>query len=161
MPTSAPGVTARRPIRLIRTIPIPTIAVLARLVVDAGTVIGVQPDASPQAGHRRLGIRFLGDMALAREVTVGYGPPMEEDDGTAVLPLWWEATEHPWLFPTFDGGLEVEETHDGTELRLVGSCRPPLGRLGAVADEIAGFRLARAALDAFLGEVADRLTAAG
>ncbi len=161
MPTSAPSATARRPINLTRSIPVPIQAVLARLVVDAGAVIGVEPATAPQAGRRRVGVKFLGDVALGREVTMGYGPPMEEDDGTVVLPLWWEAAEHPWLFPTFDGGLEIEDVEAGTELRLVGSCRPPLGRLGAFADEIAGFRVARATLETFLGEVADRLTAAG
>lgn len=158
---STPGATARRPVSLSRTIPVPSHAVLATLIADAGAVIGVRPGATAQSGRRRVGVKLLGDVAFGREVTVGYGPPMHEDDGTMVVPLWWEAAEHPGLFPTFDGGFEVEETDAGTELRLVGGCRPPLGRLGAFADDVAGFRVARATLEAFLAEVAARLTAAG
>lgn len=153
----APGTPARRPVNLTRDIPVPAEAVLARLAGDPGAVVGVRLEPSTEGGSRRVGIKLLGDLRVEREVKLGFGPPVEEDDGTVVLPLWWEATEHPWLFPTFDGGLEIGQHGTGAELRLVGSWRPPLGRLGGFADEIAGFRVARATLEAFLDEVAVNL----
>jgi len=149
--------SARRPVTLARTVQVPADAVHRQLATDAAAVVGASSSASAETGRRQVGIRLLGDVKIQRKVKIGFGPLMEEDDGTLVLLVWWEAAEHPRLFPTFDGGLEVGERGDATELRLVGSCQPPLGRLGAFADEIAGYRLARATLEAFLAEVASRV----
>lgn len=137
-----------------RTVPVPADAARGLLVADPAAFVGASSLASAETGRRPVGVRFLGDVKVQREVKIGFGPVIEEDDGTLVLPVWWEAAERPRLFPTFDGGLELGECGDATELRLVGSCQPPLGRFGAFADEIAGYRLARATLEAFLDEVA-------
>lgn len=105
-----------------------------------------------------MGVHLGRRLRLQREVTVGFGPFIEEDDGTVTLALWWEAAQQPWLFPTFDGGLEVHDRRDGTELRLVGSYQLPLGQAGVFGDEFLGHRVARASLEAFLEEIAASVT---
>ncbi len=148
---------SRRPISLARTVPVSVAAARGLLAADPAAVVGASDLTSAGDGRRQVGVRLLGHLQLQRRVRIGFGPLMEEDDGIVVLPLWWEAAEFPRLFPTFDGGLEVGEYEDATELRLVGSCQPPLGRFGAFADEIAGYRVARATLETFLDELARRL----
>jgi hypothetical protein len=148
---------SRRPINVARTVAVPADAARRLLVADAAAFVVASPPSSAEAGRRQVGVRLMGHLHLRREVTIGIGPLIEEDDGTMVLPVWWEAAEFPRLFPTFDGGLEVGGRGDGTELRLVGSCQPPLGRFGAFGDEIAGYKVARATLEAFIEEVADLL----
>ena len=157
MQSLSKSASARRPVILARTVRVPADAAHSLLVTDPAAFVGASPPASDETGRRRIGIRLLGDVKVQRKVKIGFGPVIEEDDGTLVLPVWWEAAEHPSLFPTFDGGLEVGESGHATELRLVGSCQPPLGRFGAFADDIAGYRVARATLEAFLEEVATRV----
>lgn len=154
------AILGRRAVSLSRILPLRADAVSALMVGDPGAFVGAHTDHGGGADRRRIGVDVFGTR-LEREVKIGLGPPIEEDDGTTVLPLWWEAAESPWLFPTFDGGIEVEDVETGTELRLVGSCRPPLGRLGAFADDVAGFRVARATLESFLDELAARLMELG
>jgi hypothetical protein len=48
---------------------------------------------------------------------------------------------------------------DGTEIRLVGSYRPPLGAWGRFADDLAGHRVVTASLETFLATTAQRLMA--
>ena len=74
---------------------------------------------------RVAGVRF------DRQAAIEIGPVVEEADGTRLLPLWWEAAEHPGLFPTFDGGLQVCPHDRGTELRLEGTTARRSGRPAA------------------------------
>jgi len=92
-----------------------------------------------------------------RVAAVGFASVVEEDDGTRVLPLWWEAAEQPWLFPTFDGGLEVRPGDGGTELRLEGRYHPPLGAAGALVNRAVLNRAATASLEALLDRLSARL----
>jgi hypothetical protein len=59
-----------------------------------------------------------------------------------------------------DGELRIShvEGHQ-IALRFVGEYRSPLGALGAVADAVAGRRVAEKSLHGFLAEVAQRLQA--
>jgi len=71
--------------------------------------------------------------------------------------VWWEAAEQRWLFPTFDGGLEVRPVGNGTELRLEGHYRPPLGAAGVLVNRAVLNRAATASLEAFLDRLCGRL----
>lgn len=133
----------RRPVELGRRVPVPLDSAIALLEHDPELVLG-----------RRIGGRHV-----AREVRVGYGRMME-DEGVVALPVWWEDAEHPHLFPTFDGGLELRPDGEGTELLLVGSYRPPLGAFGRFADGLVGHRVVAASLEAFLAAAAERLLTA-
>lgn len=97
--------------------------------------------------------------SVSRPVRVGLGPTFEED-GALVVAVWWEAVEHPRLFPAFDGGFELRAAGQETELRLVGSYEPPLGMLGRFADGVVGHRLVTSSLAALLAAAAERLAAA-
>lgn len=103
-----------------------------------------------------LGIDLPTGGRVSREIRVGVGPILAEDDVVAV-PVWWEAAHHPHLFPTFDGGIELRGGDTGTEVRLVGSYQPPLGSVGWLTDGLIGHRLVIASLEAFLSELTDRL----
>ena len=100
-----------------------------------------------------LEVRFAG-VRFDRMAAVGFGAVVEEDDGTRMLPLWWEAAEQPHLFPTFVGGLEVRPDGDGAELRLQGHYRPPLGAAGALVNRTILNRAATASLEQLLDRLA-------
>lgn len=150
----------RRAIELARRVPVPVAAAVALLQRDPHEVIGENLGA-PWTGIEvpaDLAVKLFGGRQVAREVRIGVGPLLEDDDAVA-LPLWWQAAEHAHLFPTFDGGLELRGDEEGTELRLVGSYLPPLGAVGRFADGVVGHRVVMASLDGFLDAVAERLGA--
>jgi hypothetical protein len=141
-------------------VPLPVQAALAVLDQDLHRVVGSRLRTPIDGeGFTALEIGIPGGRQITREVGLGFGPRLEEDDVSA-LPVWWEDAEHPELFPTFDGGLEVHDVDGGTEVRLVGSYRPPLGAVGRFADGLLGRRIVAASLEAFLTAVADRRTRA-
>ena len=139
--------SARRSVDVLRYVPIPVDVAVA--LVEAGPQRLVGSD---------LRAELPGGGSVTRTASVGFGPLMEED-GAVVLPVWWEDAEHPDLFPTFDGGLELTADGRGTSLRLVGSYVPPLGLFGRFGDGLAGHRIVMASLNEFLADVAAQLTA--
>ena len=151
----------RRAVALVRHVPVPVEAAVALLEHDPHRVIGSHLGApwNGMALHADLAVELFGRRAVAREVSVGIGPLIEDEDALA-LPLWWQAAEHPQLFPTFDGGIELRRDEQGTELRLVGSYRPPLGAVGRFADGVLGHRVVMTSLERFLTAVTERLGAA-
>jgi hypothetical protein len=133
-------------------------AAVAALDHDLRGVIGSRLRASVAAGetYAHMGVEVLRGRQIVREVRVGFGPLLE-DEGVMAVPVWWEDAEHPELFPTFDGGLELRSASEGTELCLVGSYQPPLGAFGRFADGVVGHRIVAASLEAFLSAVAERM----
>ena len=81
--------------------------------------------------------------------------------GRVVVGLRWVATGSTGdLFPALDGNLELRELADGsTELALVGSYRPPLGRTGEVLDQILLNRVARGTVRSFVSQLAIAISA--
>jgi hypothetical protein len=131
----------------------------ALLSADPATLFGATDDAVDlPAGRYAVPLRFnLAGAHFDRIASVGFASVVEEEDGTRVLPLWWEAAEQPWLFPTFDGGLEVRPQDCDTELRLEGRYRPPLGTAGALVNWAILNRAATASLETLLDRLATRL----
>jgi hypothetical protein len=76
-----------------------------------------------------------------------------------VVPVAWQAAGRERLFPTFNGELQAFEAHEGTRLRLTGTCTVPLGAIGRVGDVVVGRRLARRSLDDLLERLARRIEA--
>jgi hypothetical protein len=103
-------------------------------------------------------LRFeIGGGAITRRVDAEVGR-MESGRTSLRVPLHWKATEHSKLFPVMDADLRISNAGGGgVELRLVGAYRAPLGAVGAVADALAGRRVAEKSLHGFLTEVARRL----
>ena len=153
--------TNRRSVDLVRRLPLPVETAVMILETVPGRVIGSELGVpwTDSEGAANLAVEVLGGRRIARSVRVGIGPLLDDDDARA-LPLWWQDAEHPQLFPTFDGGLELRGDGHGTELRLVGSYRPPLGIVGRFADGIVGHRVVMASLETFLNGVAQRLVTA-
>jgi hypothetical protein len=150
----------RRSIDLLRYLPIAADVAVALVQAGPQRLVGDKVEGWSDAQARadlRAGLPGMG--AVTRSARVGFGPLMEED-GATVLPVWWEDAEHPELFPTFDGGLELYPDGRGTALRLVGSYVPPLGLLGRFGDGLAGHRIVLMSLNKFLADVAALLTAA-
>jgi hypothetical protein len=147
---------------LVRRVPVPAAAATALLQRDPRRIIGSHLGApwTTTGIHVDLAVELFSGHQVARAVRIGVGPLIEDDDdGALAVPLWWQAADHPHLFPTFDGGLELRGDEQETELRLVGSYRPPLGAVGRFADGVVGHRVVMASLDGFLSAVAGRLTA--
>jgi len=153
MPTTGGTV----PIRLTRGLSVGADDVAATLAWDPAGVIGTAGTV-PEAGDGRLLVPLqmhLAGVTFDRSAAVGFGPVVEEDDGARVLPVWWEAAEQPWLFPSFDGGLEVRPAPGGAELCLEGRYRPPGGPAGGLINRALLQRAATRSLE----ELLDRLAA--
>ncbi len=150
--------TVRRPVDLVEHISVPAERAIAVFDAAPANIVGsgTTGPAPASATLANLSTGLGGGRTLTRDVRVGFGPAMD-DDGDHVLPVWWEDAEHPYLFPAFDGGLELRRNGEQTDVRLVGSYQPPLGPVGRFADGLAGHRVVIASLEAFLHEVAGRL----
>jgi len=124
----------------------------------AAAILKLELDQIVRAPLEELRIE-IGGGAITRRVDAQVGP-LISGHGTLRVPLRWQAAEHPSLFPVMDGELHVSDA-DGSqiEVRFVGSYRAPLGAVGAVADTLAGRRVAEKSLHAFLFDVAQRLEA--
>lgn len=147
------------PVVLMRRIPRPAADVRACLAAGPAALLGLpgEPEDLPEGRYAvPLEVRFAG-VRFDRTAAVGFASVIEEDDGTQVLPLWWEAAEQPWLFPTFEGGLEVRPANGGTELRLEGRYRPPLGAAGGLVNRTVLNRAASASLESLLERLSERL----
>ena len=149
---------------LTRSLPVPAVAVFARLSEDPAALLGGtgrQPasEGSGEPALIPLSVRIAG-VRFDRRAAVGFGPLIEEDDGSLLLPLWWEAAEHPGLFPTFTGGLEVRPDDGGAQLRLQGHYQPPLGMAGRFVDRAVLNRAATASLEALLERLVSTLAPA-
>lgn len=150
--------SSRRPVELLRHLPIPVDVAVGLLQSAPQHIIGSQLDGEWGNVHE-LRPELVAGRHLKREIRIGFGPLIDDDD-VLVLPIWWEDADFPHLFPTFDGGLELRAELGGTEVRLVGSYQAPLGALGRFADSLAGHHLVMTSLETFLGQALARLTAA-
>jgi hypothetical protein len=150
------------PVLITRRVPRPPAEVNACLSKDPAILFRTADErAILAAGRYPVPLQVsLAGAHFDRVAAVGFASVVEEEDGTRVLPLWWEAAEQPWLFPTFDGGLEVRPDDGGTELRLEGRYRPPLGAAGALVNRAVLNRAATASLEALLDRLSARLGAA-
>jgi len=145
-------------VELAQRVPVAVDVAVAVLEREPKQVIGsyLEDPACDGETYTDLGVEVVGGHRVARDVRVGFGKVLDED-GIIAVPVWWEAAEHPELFPTFDGGLELRPVAGNTELRLVGSYQPPLGAIGRFADSLVGHRIVVASLERLLYSVATRL----
>jgi hypothetical protein len=125
----------------------------------AAAILKVELDQIVRSPLEELRIE-IGGGAITRRVDAEVGP-LINGHGTLRMPVRWKAAEHPNLFPVMVADLHVSDLDgDHIELRFVGEYRAPLGAVGAVADTLAGSRLAEKSLNTFLTDVAHRLEAA-
>jgi hypothetical protein len=109
-----------------------------------------------EALYFRVGPSWEG-VRVSRKVQVSLGPPRNRGEAI-VVPISWQASTAPGLFPTLDADLEVASTDaEHCLLTLTGSYEPPLGELGRQLDRILLHRIALSTARSFLDRVADRL----
>ena len=139
-----------------RLLPAPLAQVREALQDDPATALAGYGGPIPAGCTADLHIEGGQGTSVHQKVRVRLAPLPDTHDEAA-----WEITlapvGHIHLLPTFTGTLEADDRPDGTALRLAGTYRPPLGPVGGFADRLLGHRLARLSLEAFLGEVAERV----
>ena len=111
------------------------------------------------------GVAFLlrvgprGARGFAKQVEV-HVLPARRTPSHVVIPLRWKATGvSGWLFPSLDGDVELKSDCGGSTLSIVACYRPPLDSVGAGLDRAVMSQVARRTVEAFLAEVAARITA--
>jgi hypothetical protein len=98
---------------------------------------------------------------FARDVRITLGT-LQAGDHRARLPIEWEDSRRPGLFPVVEGIVELlplTGARLATQVGVIGRYQPPLGLLGAVADTLAGARLVLESAGRFVDEIAARLEA--
>ena len=111
-----------------------------------------------EAVTMRVGPRWVPDSVTPEiKVTLGLVHFRRQ---SLVVPLSWEAVEHPSLFPMLDGEIEVSSLSDGSSrLTFSGSYTPPGGQIGARLDRTLLHRVANSTVRSFLNGVAGTLLA--
>jgi len=119
---------------------------------DAGAL------ASSAATDGESVLMRAGLAGLSKQIAVQALEPVYRP-GRVVIPMRWVATGRGGdLFPALDGNLELVARPDGdTDLHLVGSYEPPLGRAGEVLDQLVMRRVARHTLDSFVRRIAEAI----
>lgn len=82
------------------------------------------------------------------------------DKQAVVVPMAWQAAQHPRRFPTFRGILELSalsERPPQSRLALIGTVRPPLGVLGSMGAAAGGAHLEDSVLETLLDRITARL----
>lgn len=88
-----------------------------------------------------------------REDTTSAG----ERSPTTCLSLEWKAADSPGFFPTMEAELRIRSTSSTeTEVKLVGTYRPPMGILGTAIDAVVG-RLAEKSVHGFVAAVVEQI----
>ena len=137
-----------------------------RTLLLTGAVDLLEPAASAGLAHSREVLTTLdaevAGLHLEREVSISLGGFLDIGDPLPILkmPLQWHAANHPELYPVMDGTLEAYPiSGDRTQLSIQGHYRPPFGRLGTAIDKLILHRIAEAAVEHFLDQIAERIHA--
>jgi hypothetical protein len=121
-----------------------------------GTRVGAREAGAIAQLHARVG-----PLDVAADVAIKVSAVYEDtryDRPATVVKLAWSHPQHPGLFPSMIATIAVYPlSPTETQLELDGTYEPPLGLVGAALDSVLGHRLARAAIDGFVHEVAASL----
>lgn len=102
--------------------------------------------AGPAKGH-----------LLTKRVRMTVGQTRTRGD-SLLVPIRWEATGLPGLFPVLDADLDFAPLGGGaTQISLWGSYDPPLDGVGMRLDRLVFHRVAEATVRAFLSGVAEAI----
>ena len=130
--------------------------------------LGIFRDATRSSAARaqslaaELHVRIAGlDVATEVDIATGsitdnalgaFGVPVTE------LPVSWHALKNPQLFPLMKGILSISPlTSTETQVDFEGQYEPPLGTVGNALDNLVGRRIAEAAVQRFVADVAHHL----
>lgn len=140
----------------------PYAAVAEALKADARSVLAEATEAATnQADAIEATLEAkLGNFEVGRDVRIELDAWEPIGDRTIKVPLRWRAAEHPAIFPAMHGQVEVTALSINpplTQVTFTGHYRPPLGVLGAIADALAGHRVAEASIHWFIDHIAAAL----
>ena len=139
-------------------VPRPLEAIWGRFIGDADWFAHFATEAVKDgvALCLRVGPSWAGRQ-MTRKVRVTLGPP--HNRGMAiVVPLSWQASSLPALFPVLDGEIEVASIDtEHCRLTLSASYTPPLGEIGRQLDQLLLHGVASSTALGFLDRVADGL----
>jgi hypothetical protein len=126
-----------------------------RLLEMTGGLDGMAAAASRQGEDILARVGLGGEQArVAKTVRLSLGEPVRQP-GTTVIPIVWEATGVPALFPRMEADLVLADLGPGlSQLTLQGSYTPPLGFIGRALDKALLHRVAEASVKGFVDQVA-------
>lgn len=94
---------------------------------------------------------------VAKSVSLTLGPPDRGHD-TIRMPLAWEATGTPGLFPRMSADLVLASLGgELTQVKLEGSYEPPLGAVGRMLDRAILHRVAETSVKALVDRIIEAL----
>lgn len=100
-----------------------------------------------------LGVTMEHDVVAEVGELVNLTEPIE----AAVLPFRLEAVDHPRLFPSLEGELEIVAAAGGVEIALEGQCHVPGGPVGAVVEAAGMHHIVEESIDRFFAAVVERI----
>jgi len=105
----------------------------------------------------KIGVGGSIEPLVAKTVRIDVGLPQSGEVEMSV-PIAWEATGTPGLFPTMEGDIVISSLGDElTQLTFRGSYTPPLGQIGRAIDRVLMHHIAEASVKDFLDRVASSL----
>lgn len=110
-----------------------------------------------EAIHARVGPR--GERSpVAKAIHLRVGEAVESSDARRI-PLTWEATGTPGLFPKMDAELVVARVGDNlTQVKIQGHYEPPLGGVGRLIDKAFLHRVAEASTKELVDRIVEELS---
>lgn len=129
-----------------------------RLLELAGGFDGMAAAAGRQGEEILARVGLGGEPPrVAKTVRLSLGEPVRHA-GSTVIPIVWEATGAPGLFPRMEADLVLSELGPGlTQLTFRGSYTPPLGFIGRALDKALLHRVAEASVKSFVDQVASAI----
>jgi hypothetical protein len=110
-----------------------------------------------EALRGRIGVGGSSELLVAKTVRIDVGLPRSSEVEMSV-PIAWEATGTPGLFPTMEGDIVISSLGDQlTQLTFRGSYMPPLGQLGRAIDRVLMHHIAEASVKDFVDRIASSL----
>jgi len=101
------------------------------------------------------------DSFVAKTVELTVGDVVESTDARRI-PLTWEATGTPGLFPKMDAELVIARVGEElTQVKIQGHYDPPLGGVGRLIDRAFLHRIAEASTKELVDQIIDELAAGG
>jgi hypothetical protein len=152
-------------VEVTRDVSVPFTRVCEIFLHDPDVIFGA---ASGQVGRGGWGATFWWTLEPAPGSTATLGlEQLAKGQPLSGRPLRWtarmkvisQATGRNSPFPTFSGALEARADATGSRLVLRGNYQPPLGRVGALGDDVIGHHVPRHGLASFLEAAARRLDA--
>ena len=131
------------------------------LSADPRRLLGDGAAGMPDGEIGRTGLHLhRAGLDLSRPVRVLMGD-LEVGSRLVRIPISWADAQRPNLFPALEGTLQIiPATNQGpatTHIDLAGRYVPPFGRLGGVANAVAGRHLVQESVERFLAALTERL----